>query len=213
GTIPEYGTVVLFGHRNGFSDVDFHVTAVTSNAWMGTTTVAVADGTRFAVGDVITIDMLDGAAVPMGSVQLNSSFLWFYDGQYFKRQPSFSWAGPSTGAPAVNVGDLASANSAAINAVPRWRSVMQTSEIASISGNTLVLKDPLVKDFLTSRSPQVWRVVAKDNVSAFLGNRWSGIENIAVAGGNNQWGFPGGTIAFSYMSYAWAKNVEADGSR
>ena len=56
-------------------------------------------------------------------------------------------------------------------------------------------------------------MVAKDNRSVFLGNRWSGIENIAVAGGNNQWGFPGGSIAFSYMSYAWAKNVEADGSR
>ena len=26
GTIPEYGTVVLFGHRSGFSDADFRVT-------------------------------------------------------------------------------------------------------------------------------------------------------------------------------------------
>jgi hypothetical protein len=213
GTIPDYGTVVLFGHRSGFSDADFHVTSVTSNAWMGTSTVAVADGSRFAVGDVITIDMQDGAAAPVGSVQINSGFLWFYDAQYFKRQPAYSWAGPSTGAPSINVGDLSSANSAAINAVPRWRSVMQASEIIAISGNTLTLKDPLVKDFFTSRSAQVWRTVAKDNRSVFLGNRWSGIENIAVAGGNNQWGFPGGSIAFSYMSYAWAKNVEADGAR
>ena len=29
GTIPDYGTVVLFGHRGGFSDADFRVTAVT----------------------------------------------------------------------------------------------------------------------------------------------------------------------------------------
>src|SRR5262249_31652169 len=135
------------------------------------------------------------------------------DAQFFKRQPTYSWAGPSTGAGAINVSDLASANSTAINTVPRWRSVMQASEIVSISGNTLVLKDPLVKDFFASRSAQVWRVVPKDNGSVFLGNRWSGIESIAVAGGNNQWGFPGGSIAFSYMSYAWAKNVEADGSR
>ncbi len=34
GTIPEYGTVVLFGHRSGFSDADFRVVAVTGNAWM-----------------------------------------------------------------------------------------------------------------------------------------------------------------------------------
>jgi hypothetical protein len=213
GTIPEYGTVVLFGHRGGFSDADFRVTAVTSNAWMGTNTIPVTDASRFAVGDVITIDMLDGPATATGSVQLNATFLWFYDGEYFKRQPSFSWAGPSTGAPAVNVSDLSSANSAAVNVVPRWRSLSQASEITAISGNTLVLKDPLTKDFMQSRSPQVWRMVAKDNRSVALGNRWSGIENIAVAGGNNQWGFPGGTIAFSYMSYAWAKNVEADGSR
>ncbi len=213
GTIPDYGTVVLFGHRGGFNDGDFRVTAVRGNAWMSTNTIEVADASRFVVGDVITIDMLDGPAIPNGSVQLNASFLWFYDGQYFKRQPSFSWAGPSTGAPGINVGDLASANAAAVNAVPRWRSVGQASEITAISGNTLFLKEPLTKDFMASRSPQVWRMVANDNRSVFLGNRWSGIENIAVAGGNNQWGFPGGTIAFSYMSYAWAKNVEADGSR
>ena len=213
GTIPEYGTVVLFGHRSGFSDADFRVTAVTSNAWMSTNTVAVADASRFAVGDVITIDMLDGAAAPVGSVQMNNGFLWFYDAVYFKRQPSYSWAGPSTGAPGINVHDLSSANSAAVNAVPHWRSVMQTDEIVAISGNTLTLKDPLVKDFFPWRSAQVWRVVPKNNTSVSLGNRWSGIENIAVAGGNNQWGFPGGTIAFSYMAYSWAKNVEADGSR
>jgi len=213
GTIPDYGTVVLFGHRGGFNDGDFRVTSVVGNAWMSTNTIQVADASRFAVGDVITIDMLDGPAIATGSVQLNASFLWFYDGVYFKRQPSFSWAGPSTGAPGINVGDLGSANAAAVNAVPRWRSLGQASEITAISGNTLYLKEPLTKDFMQSRSPQVWRMVAKDNRSVFLGNRWSGIENIAVAGGNNQWGFPGGTIAFSYMSYAWAKNVEADGSR
>ncbi len=213
GTIPEYGTVVLFGHRTGFSDADFRVVAVTGNAWMWTTNVPVADASRFAVGDVITIDMLDGPAKAVGSVQFNGDFMWFYDGQYFKRQPTLSWAGPSTGAPGINVSDLTSANAAAINAVPRWRSMMQTSEIVGISGNTLYLKDPLVMDFFEWRQPQVWRVVPKDNRSVFLGNRWSGIESIGVAGGNNQWGFPGGTIAFSYMAYAWAKNVEADGSR
>ena len=213
GTIPEYGTVVLFGHRTGFSDADFRVTAVTDNAWKGTTNVPVADASRFAVGDVVTIDTLDGPPKAVGSVQFNHDYIWFYDAQYFKRQPGFSWAGPSTGAPGLNVQDLGSANAAAVNAVPRWRSLMQTSEIVAISGNTLYLKDRLVVDFTAWRSPQVWRVVPKDNRSAFLGNRWSGIESIAVAGGNNQWGFPGGTIAFSYMSYAWAKNVEADGSK
>ena len=183
GTIPEYGTVVLFGHRTGFSDADFRVVPVTGNAWMWTNTVPVADASRFAVGDVITIDMLDGPAKAVGAIQFNGNYLWFYDAQYFKRQPTFSWGGPSTGAAGVNVSDLGSANSAAVNAVPRWRSMMQTNEIVGISGNTLIVKDRLVQDFFDWRQPQVWRVVPKDNRSVFLGNRWSGIENIGVAGG------------------------------
>ena len=212
GTIPEYGAVILFGHRSGTGDASFGVQSLTGGAARGATTITVGNGGGFAVGDVVTVDMLDGAAVATGSVYLNGGYLWFYDGQYFKRQPTYGWSGPSTGAPAVNVSDLASANSAAQNAVPSWRSRMQTNEILAINGNTLTLKDPLNLDFPLSASPQVWKTIPA-NTSGALGNRWSGIENVAVAGGNNQWGFPGGTINFSYMAYCWAKNVEADGER
>jgi len=212
GTIPDYGTVVLFGHRSGTADASFGVQNLTAGAVRGATTISVGNGAGFAVGDVVTIDMLDGAAVATGNVYLNGGYLWFYDGQYFKRQPTYGWSGPSTGAPAVNVSDIASANVAAQNAVPMWRSRMQANEITAVSGNTLTLKDPLLLDFPLSVTPQVWKTVPA-NTSGQLGNRWSGIENIAVAGGNNQWGFPGGTIAFSYMAYCWAKNVEADGER
>jgi len=213
GTIPEYGTVVLFGHRSGYSEADFRVTAVTRDAKQGSRTLVVADGARFTAGDVITIDQVDGPASAVGPVQLNGGFLWFYDAKYFKRQPAYSWEGPGTGAPPISVSDLPGANAAAQKSVPRWRSTMQADEILSVEGNVLTLKDPLLLDFVVSRSPQAWRTVPSDTRSVFLGNRWSGIENIAVAGGNNQWGFPGGNIAFSYMAYAWAKNVEADGAR
>jgi hypothetical protein len=60
-------------------------------------------------------------------------------------------------------------------------------------------------------SPQVWRTIPLNTSSIAVGNRWDGIENIAVAGGNNNWGFPGGTVNFSYMAYSWAKGIEADG--
>jgi hypothetical protein len=211
-TIPDYGAVILFGHRSGTGDASFGVQALTADAARGATTIKVGNGAGFAVGDVVTIDMLDGAAVKTGAVYLNGGYLWFYDGQYFKRQPTYGWSGPSTGAPAVNVSDLGSANSAAQNAVPSWRSRMQANEIVAISGNTLTLKDPLNLDFPLSSTPQVWKTIPA-NTSGSLGNRWSGIENVAVAGGNNQWGFPGGTVVFSYMAYCWAKNVEADGER
>jgi len=214
GTINNYGTVVLFGHRVGRSDADFAVQNVTADAMKGARTLQVANASAYVAGDVITIDHLDGAPVANGAAMINGGYIWFYDGQYFKRQPTYGWSGPSTGAPGIgNVVDLPSANSAAQNAVPSWRSTMQETEITAINGNVLTIRDPLNIDFPLSTSPQVWRTVPLNTSSIPVGNRWSGIENIAVAGGNNLWGFPGGTVAFSYMAYAWAKNIEADGEK
>ena len=212
GTIHQLGAVVLFGHRSGTSDASFNVTAVTADALRGATQIQVASTSGFSVGDVVTVDVQDGAASAQGSVYFNSGYLWFYDGQYFKRQPTYGWSGPSTGAGAINVSDLTSANAAAQNVVPNWRSTMQANEITAIASNSLTLKDPLYIDFPLARSPQVW-ITVPANTSGSLGNRWSGIENIAVAGGNNEWGFPGGTVNFSYMAYCWAKNIEADGTK
>jgi hypothetical protein len=213
GTINDYGTVILFGHRTGSSDASFAVQNVTADALKGSRTIQVASASAYVVGDVITIDHLDGAAVANGSATINGGYLFFFDGVYFKRQPTYTWNGPSTSAPSINVSDFASANSAARTAVPSWRSTMQETEIVAINGNTLTIKDPLYIDFPLSASPQVWRTVPLNTGTIPVGNRWSGIENIAVAGGNNMWGFPGGTVNFSYMAYSWAKGIEADGAR
>jgi hypothetical protein len=214
GTINNYGTVILFGHRVGRSDADFAVQNVTADAAKGARTIQVANASAYVVGDVITIDHLDGVALANGPAYLNGGYIWFYDGEYFKRQPTYSWNGPSTGALGIGaVTNIASANSAALSAVPTWRSTMQETEIAAISGNVITIRDPLNIDFPLSTSPQVWRTVPLNTGSVPVGNRWCGIENIAVAGGNNMWGFPGGTVTFSYMAYSWAKNVEADGDR
>jgi len=214
GTINDYGTVILFGHRTGSSDSSFAVQSVTADALKGSQTIQVANASAYVVGDIITIDHVDGPAVANGSAFINGGYIWFYDGQYFKRQPSYTWNGPSTGAPSLgNISDLNSANTAAKNAVPQWRSTMQETEITAISGNTLTIRDPLYIDFPLSMSPQVWRTIPLNTASIPVGNRWDGIENIAVAGGNNNWGFPGGTVMFSYMAYSWAKGVEADGEK
>jgi hypothetical protein len=214
GTINDYGTVVLFGHRTGSSDASFAVQSVTADALKGSQTIQVANASAYVVGDIITIDHVDGPAVANGPAFINGGYIWFYDGQYFKRQPSYTWNGPSTGAPGLgNISDLNSANTAAKNAVPQWRSTMQETEITAISGNTLTIRDPLYIDFPLSMSPQVWRTIPLNTASIPVGNRWDGIENIAVAGGNNNWGFPGGTVMFSYMAYSWAKGVEADGEK
>jgi hypothetical protein len=213
GTINDYGTVILFGHRTGSSDASFAVQNVTADALKGSRAVQVANASAYVVGDVITIDHVDGPPAANGNATINGGYLFFFDGVYFKRQPSYTWNGPSTSAPSISVSDFASANSAAATAVPSWRSTMQETEIVAINGNTLTIKDPLYIDFPLSASPQVWRTVPLNTGSIPVGNRWSGIENIAVAGGNNMWGFPGGTVNFSYMAYAWAKAIEADGAR
>ena len=213
GQINDYGTVILFGHRTGSSDASFALQNVTADAMKGSATIQVASASAYVVGDIITIDHVDGAAVTSGNATINGGYLFFFDGVYFKRQPSYSWNGPGTGALDINVSDFASANAAARNAVPQWRSTTQQTEITGINGNTITIRDPLYIDFPLSMSPQVWRTIPLNTSSIPVGNRWDGIENIAVAGGNNNWGFPGGTINFSYMAYSWAKNVEADGEK
>jgi hypothetical protein len=213
GQINDYGAVILFGHRNGSSDADFALQSVTADALHGSTAVQVSNGGVYRIGDVIMIDHLDGAPVANGQAFINGGYIFFFDGQYFKRQPSFNWNGPGTGAPAINVGDFTSAGTAARTVVPQWRSTMQLNEITAISGNTLTLRDELNIDFPLSTSPQVWRSVPANTSTVAVGNRWSGIEDVAVAGGNNLWGFPGGTVNFSSMAYAWAKGIEADGER
>jgi hypothetical protein len=34
-----------------------------------------------------------------------------------------------------------------------------------------------------------------------------------MVGTSGSWGFPGFTVAFTYVAYGWAKNIEADGSK
>jgi hypothetical protein len=61
GTINEYGTVILFGHRAGSSDASFAVQNVLADAMKGSRTIQVADAGAYVVGDVITIDIVDGS--------------------------------------------------------------------------------------------------------------------------------------------------------
>src|SRR6185503_2633494 len=111
--INDYGTVVLFGHRIGSSDSAFSVVSVTANAMKGSRTIQVSSASAYAVGDVITIDKIDGPATAQGPAYFNGGYLWFYDGQFFKRQPNFDWNGPGTGAaPVGSVTDLNSSNNA-----------------------------------------------------------------------------------------------------
>ena len=163
---------------------------------------------------MITIDHVDGPAVDSGEAVINGDYLFFFDAQFFKRQPAYSWNGPGTGAPAFpGVSSLASASAAARTVVPQWRSTSQETEVVAIVGNTLTIREPLYIDFPLALRPQVWRTVPINTGAITVGNRWSGIENLAVAGGNNDIGYPGGGVALSNMAYGWVKAIEVDGEQ
>jgi len=77
------------------------------------------------------------------------------------------------------------------------RSVGQTVEVASVSGNTLNLVSPIHIDFRTAMRPQVTKTV-----DAFVKN--AGIEDLYVTGGKN------GMIRVVHAAYSWLRNVESD---
>ena len=181
----------------------FALQNVTADAPRGSWTIQVANTSGYAVGDVITIDHVDGPAMDSGEAVINAEYLFFFDGQFFKRQPAYSWNGPGTGAPAFPaVTNFASANAAARTVVPQWRSTSQVTEVVAIAGNTLTIRDPLYIDFPLALRPQVWRTVPINSGAIPVGNRWSGIEHLAVAGGNNDVGLPG-----------WRRGLELHGLR
>jgi len=77
------------------------------------------------------------------------------------------------------------------------RSVGQTVEVASVSGNTLNLASPIHIDFRTAMRPQVTKTV-----DPFVKN--AGIEDLYVTGGRN------GMIRVIHAAYSWLRNVESD---
>ena len=92
--IGDLGTVILFGHRLGTSDASFALQNVTADAPRGSWTIQVANTSGYAVGDVITIDHVDGPAMDSGQAVINAEYLFFFDGQFFKRQPAYSCERP-----------------------------------------------------------------------------------------------------------------------
>lgn len=62
GPIPSLGTVTLFGHRSAGSDAAYRVQYLTADAEKGANTLSVANAGLYAVGDVTTVDQLDGPA-------------------------------------------------------------------------------------------------------------------------------------------------------
>ena len=145
--------VILIADGTDTCDADVCVTA---DALKGTKSIQVANGGAYVVGDVITIDKVDGAAQANGMATINGGYLFFFDGIYFKRQPGFTWYGPSTGAPPVNASDFASANTAARNAVPQWRSTMQLNEIVAINGDRVA--NTRDADRLINRNSGYWEI-------------------------------------------------------
>lgn len=179
-----------------------------ADAPRGSRTLQVASAATFAVGDVLQLDQEDGPASSTGEGHLWNGYLWMGDGHYSKRQPGTSDIhGPySRGTGWVSRASwLEEINYNALHTGP-WRSVAQQVEVAGRSGNTLTLTDPLHLDFTVARAAQVFETVSASQPSS-LGTRWSGVEELALAGGTED------NFRFVNTAYCWLRHVESDGER
>jgi hypothetical protein len=87
----------------------------------------------------------------------------------------------------------------------------QVVEIAAVTGNELTLSTPLHLDFMTARKAHIVRFAAETDGASIDATRYSGIENLAVSGGEG--GDGGGNIHVYASAYSWVKNVVSSQSR
>ncbi len=83
----------------------------------------------------------------------------------------------------------------------------QVVEIAAVDGNELTLNAPLRLPYYKSNGAQVVRFSGgRQGGPAVPTLQWSGLEDVYIFGGEQ------GNVAFYATSYAWAKNIESEGS-
>ncbi|MDR0494497.1 MAG: InlB B-repeat-containing protein [Treponema sp.] len=189
GDIIGAQTFISIGYREGWFKESWNSAVnVTANAMMGATTITVSSiPSGVTAGSIIVIDRLADTSSPYGPS--GTEFILGL-GTNGIRGTTAGRHGP------------AGAGGAA-------RPVRQYAEVASASGNTITLKDPLNIDFPLSRGgkslqPQVWNTEASNY-------QYIGLEDMKITCSAGD-----GYGSMIYMgvpsSYCWVKNVECDGT-
>lgn len=87
----------------------------------------------------------------------------------------------------------------------------QVLEIVKVEGSTLTFGSPIRLPYFTSNQAQVVRFAGSQGGGSMVPTkRWSGVEDLYVAGGEG--GDGGGNIHLFGTSYSWVKNVESERS-
>lgn len=162
---------------------------LTADGAKGSYSVVVANGSRFAAGQIVLLDELSGASWQpdrLGRGQIWASPDYRVVWQF--HNPRQHWDDPLV------------ASSPTSGPAASWfsrqdRVTAEMKEIASVSGNTLTFTTPLHIDYRTAHSAQVTRYT---NVQV----KHAGVENLTVIGGSD------GAIRFESAAYSWAKAVE-----
>ena len=190
-TSPDMRPNIIIGPNRWPKPDDSTSQSLTADGTKGAYSVTVANGSRFAAGQIVLLDELSGASWQpdrLGRGQIWASPDYRVVWQF--HNPRQSWDDPlvastPTGGPAASWFSR------------RDRVTAETKEVASVSGNAITFTTPLHIDYRTSRAAQV---------TGYTGNnvhvKNAGVENLTVVGGSD------GAICFESAAYSWAKAVE-----
>ena len=164
---------------------------LTADGGKGSYSVTVANGRRFAAGQIVLLDELSGASWQPD--RLGRGEIWAsadYRVVWPLHNPRLNWDDPLVASTPTG-GDEASWFSR------QDRVTAETKEVASVSGNTITFTTPLHIDYRKSHTAQLTQYTAGD-----VHVRNAGVESLTVIGGCHS------AIRFEAAAYSWAKGVE-----
>jgi len=174
-----------------------------TNATKGSSSVTVADGSIFAVGQMVLLDETSGAGWRPDVVG-NSTSVWAspnYAVQWQVHKPPISVDDPlATGVTpsrANNFAGSGNGNDAACWFSRQDRPQNEIKQIAGVKGKVITFTSPLTMAYLTSRYAELTTYTGSNAPVVE-----AGVEDLTVQGGGD------GALRFENTMYSWARNIE-----
>jgi len=176
---------------------------LSANAPKGSSSVAVADGSIFAAGQMVLLDETSGAGW-QPDIAGNSTSVWGspdYAVQWQVHKPGISGDDPlETGViPSIanNFSGTGNGRDAACWFSRQDRPQNEIKQIASVRGNVITFTSPLTKGYRTGRHAEL---TTYTGANAPVDK--AGVEDLTMQGGGD------GALRFESTMYSWAKNIE-----
>jgi hypothetical protein len=173
-----------------------HVANVTGSLKSGDQQITVNNAYNFSAGDILMVDRIATAEVNGGDDR--GASLAINGGEEFRKGNPYMMRTPG----------LNHASQGPASAAGEYRSVRQYVEVASVSGNTIYIKNKINIDFPAACKPQVWNVSMNCPPT-----KNSGLEDLKVEAITYTYNHTPCILLQFDSSYCWIKNVESDGRR